>query len=477
MSSFRQFAKAAALIVFIFGLLSCSGSGDDTIHNSDNEENEPAPSNPGDTRQISQYGVTWTFAQDVPYGRFANGDYWVLGPVTIIEIDPASTDTGGRTINGSMINPSPRDGVLQGYDSAMYAGYGPGFDANLNAARPHQQDLSAGNPLIVAPSSSLVSCVSLPEAGALPQLQTAAILTVLGAAPGDGAFRPAYCGADKAVRYYRQDLHFDRLASLAPVAGTPALGDVERYFERPWLDHVPNWLGGYHHPGDNMPDYGREIADQVGIGALMLQLDFSEQDKETLLIRYVQLGIDLFGIVLDGGQNNWTPDGGHASGRKWPIVMAGIMLDDTDMQNIGPGDGSGQAYFGEDSQTFYVAQEDIDMAHDPDPRAEAREYEQTDLGLPEWGIAHATYPVADNKNWEATYRRCCTGIAWSGFVLAARIMDAKALWGHDALFDYQDRYMQVTAADGAYPGWRAWDAFSEAMWDTYRADYGSVWIP
>jgi hypothetical protein len=31
--------------------------------------------------------------------------------------------------------------MLFGYDSAMYAGYGPSFDATLNAARPDQQDL------------------------------------------------------------------------------------------------------------------------------------------------------------------------------------------------------------------------------------------------------------------------------------------------------------------------------------------------
>lgn len=468
-----QLIKACAAILLAFGLLSCGGSAGD----GGSADNGPASSDPGYTRQISQFGITWTFSRDVPYGRFANGDYWVLGPVTIVGIDPASTESGGRTINGSMINPSPRDGNLQGYDSAMYAGSGPAFDAGLNAARPNQQDLSVGNPLVVAPGASLVSSISIAAEGAMPQLQTAAILTVLDTAPGDGAFRPAYCGADKTIRHYRQELRFDRLASLAPVAATPALEDVERYFERPWLDHVPNWTGGFHHPADNMPDYGREIADQVGIGALMLQLDFSDQAKETLLIRYVQLGIDLFGIVLDGGQDNWTPDGGHASGRKWPILMAGLMLDDADMQQIGPGDGSGQAYFGEDSQTFYVTQADIDMVHSPDPRAAAEEYAQGDLGLPEWGIAHATYPVADNKNWEAIYRRCCTTVAWSGFVLAARIMDARALWDYDALFDYQDRYMQVTAGGGAYPGWRAWDAFSEEMWDAYRADYGPVWSP
>ena len=49
------------------------------------------------TGQISQFGITWTFAQPVTYGQFANGDYWVVGPVQIASIDPPSADIGGRT--------------------------------------------------------------------------------------------------------------------------------------------------------------------------------------------------------------------------------------------------------------------------------------------------------------------------------------------------------------------------------------------
>ena len=98
------------------GLLSCGGSGSDPSDSADNAGNQPAPSPPGNTRQISQFGITWTFSQDVVYGRFANGDYRVVGPLTITRIDPASIETGGLTINGAMINPSPRNGSVQGYD-------------------------------------------------------------------------------------------------------------------------------------------------------------------------------------------------------------------------------------------------------------------------------------------------------------------------------------------------------------------------
>jgi hypothetical protein len=344
-----------------------------------------------ETNQITQFGITWTFDQPYEYGQFANGDYWLVGPVTIIDISPPSTEVDGRVINGSMINPSPQDGATQGYDSAMYGGYGPYYDPALNAARPNNRDLSPANFLVLTPGSSLVSSISVSEAGARPQLQTAAVLTVLPGAVPEGSFRPPYSGSDKTIRFNLSQVNMDLLAQLPPVASTLDLATVEAYFEKPWIDHVPNWLADYHHPEENLPNYGRDISARVGAGALMLHLDIA--GKEILLTRYLQVGIDLYGVVQDGGTENWVPNGGHASGRKWPILFAGLILGDADMQNIGPGDGSGAVYFGEDAQTFFVSQADIDMTHDPDLRScYLEEYQQSDLGLAEWGIRHATQP-------------------------------------------------------------------------------------
>ncbi|MGD9365084.1 MAG: hypothetical protein PVH87_05265 [Desulfobacteraceae bacterium] len=160
----------------------------------------------------------------------------VIGPVTIVGIDPASTQRGGRTMNGAMVNPSPTLGSTQGYDSAMYAGYGPAYDADLNVAL----DISADHPLVLDPGVSLVSSISEAEAGARPQLLSAAVLTVLASAPPAGSFRPPYTGEDKTIRFNVTDLDYTPLASLSPVASTPQPAEVARYFERPWIDHVPN---------------------------------------------------------------------------------------------------------------------------------------------------------------------------------------------------------------------------------------------
>jgi len=432
--------------------------------------------------RISQFGITWTFDKDYTVGQFANGDYWVDGPVTIIGIQPVSVELNGRTINGSMINPSPRLGQTQGYDSAAYGRYArPGnYDPSLNVARPNDIDLSKSNPLVLQPNSSLVSTESTLQANDSAQLKAAAVLTVLDSPAKEGSFRPPYSGTDKTIRFNKEQLDYSLLASLKPVPGSPGLSAVERYFERPWIDHIPLWPARALHPVDNMPDYGREISTQIGVGALMLHLNFSNTQKEKLLVRYVQLGIDLYGIVQDGGEKNWTGMGGHASGRKWPILFAGLILNDPNMKNIGrtdiPDYGPSHpeyVHFGEDDQTFYVTQADVDITHGslwgPDRRdAQKIPYEQEDIGLPEWGIVHADSPESSNKFWGTAYRQVSSP-GWGGFVLAAHIMRAKDLWNHDALFDYKDRYMQVET------DWKQTSRFVLGMWDTYRKDYGSVW--
>ena len=82
---------------------------------------------------------------------------------------------------------------------------------------------------------------------------------------------------------------------------------------------------------------------------------------------------------------------------------------------------------------------------------------------------HVDDPSFDRKSWTSDpYRRCCTANVWHGFVLAARIMGLREAWGHPALFDYVDRYMQIEAS-GEWT--RSWSPFAERMWDRYRASY------
>jgi len=399
----------------------------------------PKPEDGDHVMQASRHGVTWVFDGEYRAGRYANGDWWVVGPVTITEIDPATTVEGWH---GSMINPSPRDGGR--------LGYGP-VHANTYVA---DKNVAKQLPLRVRPGSSLVSTIGKEDTTAVPGIETAAVLTVVDSAPAPDAFRPPYSGDDKTSYFTETDLRYELLPRLDPVEGTPDIAQMATNFERVWLDHRPGWSGRKIHPSSAMPDYGRDLASRLGEGSLMLMLDFPDQAKRDLLVNYVQIGIDFHGIVEDGGENNWHPDGGHAQGRKWPILFAGVMLDDETMAAIGQRD---DVHFGEDAQTFYVTQTDVDRGVG---------YTTSDIGLAEWGIRHATDPSHDDANWGASYRRCCTANSWGGHVLSARIMGLQDAWNHDALFDYTDRYL---AKEPRGEWQRFWDRpFTENMWDTHR---------
>lgn len=402
--------------------------------------------------QIAQFGITWTFDRSYPAGQFANGDWWVVGPVRIVKIDPAPTSSG-RIKNGSMINPDP-SGARQGYDSTMA---NVSYVASLNVAR----NVSSATPLVVQPNSSLVSTISEAQAAVRPQMNTCAILTVLNSPAPAGAFRPAYCGTDKSIRFNKGQLDYSKLLGLKPTASTPSISETERSFERPWLDHVGGWVGRFCHPKANMPDYGRDLSSVIGVGALVLHLDYAQSRKELLMVRYVQLGIDLYGIAMNGGTSNWVGNGGHASGRKWPILFAGIVLDDPGMKDIG----KQNVAFGEDQQTFYVRETSPGVYNGGHGG-----YKATHVGMPEWGIKHVLNPKEDNVSWtNPPYRKCCTANAWIGFVLAARLMGAESLWNHDVLFEYMDKYVAEGKRQN-FPMWEmAWEPWCMEMWNAYRS--------
>jgi hypothetical protein len=414
----------------------------------------PAPpvDHAGHVTDVERHGITWTFAHPVAAGRFANGDWWVVGPVEIVQITPACTDSGGRVRNGSMVDPDPRN-PRQGYDSAMF---GPDAGDRYEPARNVALGIGPARPLALRAGSSLVSTISHPEAGQMPQLDGCSILTCLAKAPPVDAFRPPYCGSQKEPRWTTHDLDPTRLARVEAVPGAPDLRTLALRFERPWLDHLEGWTSRYLHPRDNMPDYGRDLADLVGQGALALQLDVPDAEKSPLLVNMVQLGIDLHGIVANGGR--FAADGGSGGGRKFPVLLAGTLLQDDEMLRTAR---ERKFAFAEDAQTFFVEETSPGIWNHGHGG-----YGPDDVGLAEWGNQHANDPSRDRKPWTADpYRRCCTVNGWLGFVLAARIMGLREAWGHEPLFAYVDRYLQIEP-QGTWT--RSWSPFNERMWDRHR---------
>ena len=387
---------------------------------------------------ITRDEITWTFDQAYQVGQFVNGDWWVVGPVTIASITKPHSTLG---LDGSMVNPMPTD--QHGYHSPLN-----GYVAAV--------DVSRSLPLSLPPGSSIISTISWvggePGAPAVnastgstrPGLRSAAVLTILGSVPPAGSFRPPYCGNAKPI-HSSASLRPQILPSLAPVPSTPNIAVAEANLEHVFLDHKMLWTGSYLHQSNGLPHYGRNLSARINDASLMLMLDEAQiGSKDTLIIRVVQLGIDLHAIAVNGGYHG-DDGGGIGPGRKWPILLAGLLLGDADMQGIGttlPTEA-----FQEDCQTYY-----------------------TSGATPTWGERHCSRPWTDPG--KTSYQWCCTANSWGGAVLSARILGARAMWNHDPLFDYQDWYMVHTAqVYGIGASQRSWTNFAEEMWDTYRQSH------
>jgi hypothetical protein len=443
---------------------------------------------------VSQYGITWTFERPARAGQFVNGDWYVIGPVTIKAIDPRplhGNEIPRRELdrmdrerpeaqwvrNGFMLNPPAEMKVA--YDS----GVRNWFDASLIQKLP----------VTMKPGDSLVSTISMPKNLVLhaqlrnkiergvddsSPIRTAAVLTCVSAPQPPDAFRSAFCDRQQRI-YLARHLKRELLPAAAATESIPKVRQYIRFTQRPW---VGTGFFGFEEPVENMPQYGLEYGRVAGISALLLCTDLEPQQKEPLLVNFVQVGIDLGGMVR-AGHPGWTGWGGHGSGRKLPIVVAGILLGDDELACI-----SGsypKVSFGEDEQTAYgdcwTGAEVVFAGHSG---IDAATGEGRSRGNG-WGPYEHIPPSQwkDGQNTSESYRRCCTSVGWVAQALALRLMHAERAWDHDAFFDYVDRWMyeddaafvktikEATGRDHdkewARQG-QAWDAFVNEMWTKHR---------
>jgi hypothetical protein len=396
-----------------------------------------------ETREsMTQYGVTWTFSTAVPAGQFVTGDWWVVGPVTVSSVTPSpSSDRHGSVVN-------PPAGNRQGYDARI-----AGFEPSLRAVFP----------LRLEPNDSLVSTASVETVGVKTPdtvrgqycrgpLRTAVVLTCLDKVPPTDAFRPAYVGTWREL-FTASQLRRDVLPRLKPPETVPDTGPYERYLERIWLDHMREWVNRKMHPLENMPDYGREITNIVSDVALLLLLEDPQQQRDTLLLRYAQKGIDYYGVTRSD-DDLWVANGGHNSGRKWPILFAGLMFGHEGMMHV-------RATFQEDQQTYYGDGHDGQKAlWTITLRNPNRFHEEVDPRT--W----QTYGDAKGNNGlKAEGYRKLNGPTWVGQALAARLTGMVSAWNHPAFFDYVDRWWRETESA---------NDFVKAMWIRYRDEADEI---
>jgi len=464
------------------------------IYSKDNSPAAPKLEDLPLRESVSQYGITWTFERPARVGQFINSDWYVVGPVTITTIDPRplygseisrrqldrmdkERPEDQRVRNGFMLNPPARMTVA--YDSGVRNWFDPSLIQKL--------------PVTMKRGDSLVSTISMPKGLVLhaqlrnkiergvddsSPIRTAAVLTCVSEPQPPDAFRPAFCDREQRI-YLARNLRRELLPTAAATRSIPNIEKFTRFTQRPW---VGTCFFGFEEPVENMPQYGLEYGRVVGIAAVLLCTDLKPEQKEPLLMNYVQVGIDLGGMVR-AGHPGWTGWGGHGSGRKLPIVFAGLLLGDDQLANINRS--FPKVSFGEDEQTAYgncwTGAKVVFTGHSGIDAA-------TGAGRSRgsgWGPYEHTPPSQwkDGQNTSESYRRSTTSVGWVAQALALRLMHVEKFWNHDAFFDYVDRWMyeedavfvktikEATGRDHdkewARQG-QAWDAFVEEMWAKHR---------
>ncbi|MBN2584601.1 MAG: hypothetical protein JXL80_16175 [Planctomycetes bacterium] len=496
----RRYVMAVAILAALGSAVGAAvfsqapeGTYDGPVKTVYTQANAPATPKPGDldeTDTITQYGITWKLKGKARVGRFITGDYYVVGPVTVIEITPkplfgAEVEAAGWTLinegsvkeekyknqwarNGSTLN-QPVDTLHGGLDSRTSDGF---YDPKLFAKLP----------IKMAPGDALISSISTPEPikhdGHGQPVGTGAVLTCLKEPVPADAFRPSYCDRKQTI-YLARNLKRELLYALPRPKEAPAdMSEWARVFQRPWLDTVA-W--GYANPKDNLPRYGQWITRGSSSAAILLHLDYPPEEKEKLLVGYVQYGVDLWGVVRSG-YKGWWGQGGFGGGRKWALVFAGLMLGDNTMRDVSKT--YPKVQFGEDQQTktgkSWTGHNVLFESHPG-----WRPHYTDSRPLSEW---------TGGEIQSESYRRCCTSAEWPGQALAAHLMRAEKYFNHDAFYAYVDRWMtedhidelkKIRAASQEHGkfkwvGW--WDRVIDSghvsptnplfqvLWDKYRND-------
>ena len=428
------FSPRFILFVFaVFLLHGCGGGSDSNVSNispavSGTNQSEPLEITPGtivSTSVITDGSVSWEFSASVQTGKFANGDYWIVGPVTITAITPGFN---GQK-NGFEVNPV--DTKLQGFDSRINS-----FTPSLVPSLPYD----------AVPGESIVKVVSVDASGCRPCIQSASVLTILSSAPpnnGANVFRPPYVGTDKPL-YLVDDINLSLLPNYVGTNNAVSFDTVASQYRNVQLDHKTGWTVRYMHPVESMPDYGSDIARRNTEAALALMLNGTSVEKAQAVINYVNYGIDIYHMVKVG--TRWPANGGHGEGRKLPAVMAAVLLESTEMKSYLSSVAS--STFGETNGVYFSTLADMGNGKVLWGQINDSEKLYWDRLVLEKGSKTIKDPYGEIDGGVIRlvgvggYQYCCTSIVWENIITALELMPSlKPIFNFPNLKVYTDRWM------------------------------------
>jgi len=313
-------------------------------------------------------GGTVTFCETKTQGTYITGDPWIIGPVTICDRTSKDTDSVLPTLHGCMVNPIPptfssvqlanQGGITQGWDSRVARAT---YSAALNRCNSFPSTS-------IANGSSILFAVSLnntlPNGPCTTKSTTSSpsydyqclnyidVVTVVASDPNSGGnvFRPAWTGTDKSYTPLVSSIRYDVLKDHALVTGQASLAtlEAEGIMRGPFIqieDGSETWeryapisrWNMIRSPGSTTSGaqaYGRAVNWGISDVLAALHANYTDGQKATMAIRFVQTAIDLYGQV-GAGRTYFQGKAGFCIGSNTILLAGASLLNNQAMMNAG----------------------------------------------------------------------------------------------------------------------------------------------
>jgi hypothetical protein len=407
---------------------------------------------------ITYNGISFTVSGHAAKGTFVLGDPYVVG--TNITISNPNPSWNGMC-NGAMVNPANSN--TQAFDNQTNI-FLDTYDATKQITFPYT--MNPGESLILSQSR-----IPFVPGGAYASLERTMVITCLSSAPAANTFRPSYAGNTKTL-FNADNINWSLLPSYANVAGYPIpsilaannLTNAQSYnyvqvtndvndpdnktqsydaMRYPWITFGTRVRNATLHANSNMHPY--YFPDAINIMAYKTIINHPE--REETVRRLVQQGIDWYN-VMQFNRDGWCALGGYGKSRKFCILLAGVLLNDSGMKNLPANttssvSGATISKFAEDGLTYYSANGSSALYGEDTPAAEGESEPpaNTNSGKRDpAGLLDAFYELLPNRGgYNQLNSRAFTGQA----LAAQNITGMKAAWNYDAFFDYTDRWINV----------------------------------
>jgi hypothetical protein len=415
----------------------------------------------GTASSVTVDTITWTFSEAECVGQFANGEYWVQGPVTITDINPdAASGDNGWQVNPPLIDDKLLTGSAclgaDGCGVQSLDSQGDNYDAGEMPALPYTAN---GGESIVKADSTVPPPAGCPGDTCL---DVAAVLTVLDDVPADNGatvFRPPYMGTSKPL--YSTDDMEAQYAALPELTSTPTLdanlptlAQAHDSIGRPNISAHVQELSMFQAvtnvglDGIDSTPYGPQIGNvQVEsiLRALIVKGGDDEDERRLVMIDAIQRGIDVQGALEMN--MNWYAAGAVNHSYMLPAVIAAFMLDNAGMKAAINDDQDADGPFQEQADIY----KNRDVAVWGQNRGDEASYwaELNDAGSN--GTMYDPYGYVDGGDLQAeqTYQWCCTTAHLKGNALIVHLMGMETVWSDDKSLEYVERW--VTAGHHMQP--------------------------